>query len=105
MKAEPKIFPNHRSSTPPEELREGVEVSDDRFLDLIDANAEIEKHWTGCEWAEGPVYFPEGNYVLWSDIPNNRILKFDADTNETTVFRSPCNNTCLLYTSPRPRDS
>jgi len=103
LKAEPKIFPNHRSSTPPEELREGVEVSDDRFLDLIDANAEIEKHWTGCEWAEGPVYFPEGNYVLWSDIPNNRILKFDADTNETTVFRSPCNNTNGHYRDQQGR--
>lgn len=91
--AEPKIFPNHTSSIPQEELLEGIQVIDDRFLELIDSGTIIEKHWTGCEWAEGPVYFPEGNYVLWSDIPNNRMLKFDAESHETTIFREPCNNT------------
>ena len=99
MTAEPRIFPNHRSATPPEDLREGIEVIDDRFLDLIDADAKIEKHYTGCEWAEGPVYFPEGDYVLWSDIPNNRMLKFDAASGDTTVFREPCN-----YTNGHYRD-
>lgn len=93
MTAEPKTFPNHRNSTPAEELREGIQVIDDRFLELIDPRAAIEKHYTGCEWAEGPVYFPEGDYVLWSDIPNNRILKYSAETGDTTVFREPCNNT------------
>lgn len=91
--AEPKIFPNHQSSIPQEELLEGIEVIDDRFLELIDSDAIIENHWKGCEWAEGPVYFPEGDYVLWSDIPNNRMLKFDAGSRETTIFREPCNNT------------
>ena len=93
MTAEPRTWPAHDSATPPEELLEGVEVIDDRFLDLIDPNATVEKHYTGCEWAEGPVYFPEGDYVLWSDIPNNRMLKFDAGNGETSVFREPCNNT------------
>jgi len=93
MTAESKIFPNHRSQIPAEKLRFGIEVTDDRFLDLIDPDAEISKHFTGCEWAEGPVYFPEGDYVLWSDIPNNRMLKFDAGSGDTTVFREPCNNT------------
>ena len=93
MTAENKIFPDHRSQIASEELLKGIEVIDDRFLDLIDANAEISKHFTGCEWAEGPVYFPEGDYVLWSDIPNNRILKFEAGSGDTTVFREPCNNT------------
>ncbi len=103
MTAEPKIFPDHRSDTPPEKLREGIEVIDDRFLDLIDAEAKIEKHYTGCEWAEGPVYFPEGDYVLWSDIPNNRMLKFDAGSGETTVFREPCNNTNGHYRDQQGR--
>jgi gluconolactonase len=93
MTAESKIFPNHRSEIPVEELRLGIEVIDDRFLDLIDAEAAISKHFTGCEWAEGPVYFPEGDYVLWSDIPNNRMLRFDAGSGDTTVFREPSNNT------------
>ena len=61
MTAEPKTFPDHRSQIAAEYLREGIEVIDDRFLDLIDADSEISKHWTGCEWAEGPAYFPEGD--------------------------------------------
>ena len=93
MNAEPRTWPTHRAETPQEELREGIEVIDDRFLDLIDADARIEKHYTGCEWAEGPVYFPEGDYVLWSDIPNNRMLKYDAGSGNTTVFREPSNFT------------
>ena len=93
MTAENKTFENHRSETPPQDLRIGIEIIDDKFLDLIDADSEITKHFTGCEWAEGPVYFPEGDYVLWSDIPNNRILKYDSQTKDTTVFREPCNNT------------
>ena len=103
MTAEPKIFPNHRSQIPAEDLREGIEVIDDHFLDLIDTNAEISKHWTGCEWAEGPAYFPEGDYVVWSDIPNNRMLKFDAGTGYTTVFREPSNNTNGHYRDQQGR--
>ena len=93
MTAEPKTFSNHRSTRAAQDLLQGIEVIDDLFHELIDTDAKIEKHWTGCEWAEGPAYFPEGDYVLWSDIPNNRILKFDADSGVTTVFREPCNNT------------
>ena len=93
MTAEPKTFANHRSTRPAEDLLQGIEVIDDHFHELIDTEAQIQKHWTGCEWAEGPAYFPEGDYVLWSDIPNNRILKFDAGSGVTTVFREPCNNT------------
>ncbi len=103
MTAENKTVANHRSQTPSEELVKGIEVVDDRFLELIDTNAEIPKHFTGCEWAEGPVYFPEGDYVLWSDIPNNRILKFDAGSGDTTVFREPCNNTNGHYRDQQGR--
>ena len=42
-------------------------------------------------WAEGPAYFPEGGYLLFSDIPNNRIMKFDEKTGQTTVFRANAN--------------
>ncbi|MDA1278957.1 MAG: SMP-30/gluconolactonase/LRE family protein [Chloroflexi bacterium] len=103
MIAVPKTFTNHRNSTPPAELREGVEVIDDRFLELIDPDIRIEKHYTGCEWAEGPVYFPEGDYVLWSDIPNDRMLKFAAGSGQTTVFREPCNNTNGHYRDQQGR--
>ena len=103
MTAEPRTFPTHRSATAPEDLREGIEVSDERFLALSDADASVEKHYTGCEWAEGPVYFLEGDYVLWSDIPNNRMLKFDAGSDVTTVFREPCNNTNGHYRDQQGR--
>ena len=42
-------------------------------------------------WVEGPVYFPEDGYLLFSDIPNKRIMKFDENTGQTSVFRSPAN--------------
>ena len=103
MNAESRIFPDHRSTTPPEDLREGIEVIDDRFLGLIDSDANIETLYTGCEWAEGPVYFPEGDYVLWSDIPNNRMLKYDAASGETTVFREPSNFTNGHYRDQQGR--
>ena len=63
MAAEPKTFSNHRSTRPAEDLLQGIEVIDDHFHELIDTEAQIQKHWTGCEWAEGPAYFPEGDYV------------------------------------------
>ena len=42
--------------------------------------ASIDKLADGCRWSEGPVWFGDGRYVLWSDIPNNRILKWDEET-------------------------
>lgn len=103
MLAENKTFPDHRSAKSPEDLREGIEVIDDRFLELIDPDAKIEKHYTGCEWAEGPVYLPEGDRVIWSDIPNNRALQYSAGSGETTVFREPANNTNGHYRDQQGR--
>jgi gluconolactonase len=67
-------------------------VLDDRFARLILANVHIEKLWTGCRWAEGPAYFPAGRYLVWSDIPNNRILRYDDTDGSVSVFRQPSNN-------------
>src|ERR1700745_915109 len=47
---------------------------------------------TGFRWAEGPVWFGDGRYLLWSDIPNNRILKWEEETGAISVFRKPSNN-------------
>src|SRR6266481_855519 len=55
-------------------------------------NAGVERLYTGCRWSEGPVWFGDLRCLLWSDIPNNRILKWDEETGETTVFRKPSNN-------------
>jgi gluconolactonase len=55
-------------------------------------NASVEKHYTGCRWSEGPVWFGDGRYLLWSDIPNDRILKWEEETGAVSVFRKPSNN-------------
>jgi gluconolactonase len=54
--------------------------------------ASVEKLADGCRWSEGPVWFGDGRFVLWSDIPNNRILKWEEETGAVSVFRKPSNN-------------
>jgi gluconolactonase len=54
--------------------------------------AKIERIATGMRWAEGPVWFGDGRFLLWSDIPNNRIMKWDEETGAVSVFRKPSNN-------------
>jgi gluconolactonase len=51
----------------------------------------VERIATGCRWAEGPVYFGDGRYLLWSDIPNNRILKWEEESGVVSVYRRPSN--------------
>jgi gluconolactonase len=51
----------------------------------------VERLATGCRWAEGPVYFGDGRYLLWSDIPNNRILKWEEETGAVSIYRKPSN--------------
>ena len=55
------------------------------------ANAKIERLATGMRWSEGPVWFGDGRYLLWSDIPNNRILRWDEETGAVSIFRHPSN--------------
>ena len=52
-------------------------------------NAAIERLATGCRWSEGPAWFGDQRCLLWSDIPNNRILRWDEGTGTTSVYRSP----------------
>jgi gluconolactonase len=65
------------------------EVLDDRFRRLFVAAAEIEKLFTGCRWAEGPAYFPAARSLVWSDIPNDRMLRLDECSDAVSVFRRP----------------
>jgi len=67
-------------------------VLDDRFRRYAMGNVHIEKLWTGCRWAEGPAYFAAGKYLIWSDIPNDRLLRFDETDGSVSVFLAPCNN-------------
>ncbi len=65
------------------------EIIDRRFLATINTTAHVEKLWTGCRWAEGPAYFAPGRYLVWSDIPNNRMLRLDECDGSVSVFRQP----------------
>jgi gluconolactonase len=56
------------------------------------AQSKVERLATGMRWVEGPVWFGDGRYVLWSDIPNNRIMKWEEETGAVSVFRKPSNN-------------
>jgi gluconolactonase len=68
------------------------EVFDPRFGRLINGNAHVERLFTGCKWAEGPAWFGGGRYLIWSDIPNNRMLRYDEADGHVSVFRSPAGN-------------
>ncbi len=65
---------------------------DPRFGKYIVGNTAIERLWTGARWAEGPVWFGDGRFLLFSDIPNNRILRWTEETGSVSVFRCPSNN-------------
>ncbi len=66
-------------------MQDHIVVDDRRFLSLIQPNALLEKVADGMIWAEGPVYFPQGDYFLWSDIPNNRSYQW-AEGSGVRVF-------------------
>ncbi len=57
------------------------------FLPYRPFNATVERLATGCRWGEGPVWFGDSRHVLWSDIPNNRIMRWDEETGTVGVFR------------------
>ena len=64
-------------------------VLDERFRRLFNSNARLEKLYEGCRWAEGPAYFPAGRYLVWSDIPNDRMMRYDETSGHVSVFRHP----------------
>ncbi len=67
-------------------------VAFDTSFDRFRVLGGLERLYTGCRWAEGPVWFGCGRFLLWSDIPNNRMLKWEEETGEVSVFRKPSNN-------------
>ncbi|MER9053247.1 SMP-30/gluconolactonase/LRE family protein [Mesorhizobium sp. M0910] len=71
---------------------EFYEVLDPRFSRLFNGNAQVDRLFTGCRWAEGPAWFAAGRYVVWSDIPNNRMLRYDETDGSVSVFRQPSGN-------------
>ena len=73
-------------------LDPAIEVIDKRFYRFVIHNAHIDHLWTGARWTEGPVYVPAGRYLLFSDIPNDRTLRYDELSGSVTVFEEPARN-------------
>ena len=65
---------------------------DPRFNARVIGHTLLEKLFTGCRWAEGPAYFAAGRYLVWSDIPNDRLMRFDETDGSVSVFRQSSNN-------------
>ncbi len=68
------------------------EVIEPRFRRLFNGNAQVHRLFTGCQWAEGPAWFGGGRYLVWSDIPANRMMRYDETDGSVSVFRQPSNN-------------
>src|SRR6266404_494371 len=69
-----------------------IVVLDPRFKACFAGHVRVERLWSGARWAEGPAYFAAGRYLVWSDIPNNRMLRLDECGGTVAVFRQPSGN-------------
>jgi gluconolactonase len=69
-----------------------VEILDRRFAPYRLGSAAVERLWTGARWAEGPVWFGDQRSLIFSDIPNDRMLRWSEETGQISVFRAPSYN-------------
>ena len=74
------------------ELTSSFQVIDPRFRTLALPYVHVDKLYTGCRWAEGPAWFAAGRYLVWSDIPNDRVLRWDETDGSVSVFLQPAMN-------------
>ena len=79
---------NHPARYPDPSIR----IVDPSFARYRVGNAAVERLATGFRWSEGPVWLGDAHSLLWSDIPNDRIMRYDEAANTVTVFRKPSNN-------------
>ncbi len=86
MPTEPAWMPSERYPDP------AVQILDPRFAKYRLPLAGVERLATGMRWSEGPVYFGDARCVIWSDIPNNRMMRWDEETGGVSIFRKPSNN-------------
>jgi gluconolactonase len=84
----PVIGPAAATTIDVEAIPTDLEVLDERFAG-VRGDGRVERFDVGCRWAEGAVYVPAGRYLLFSDIPNDRILRWDETTGVVGVFRQP----------------
>jgi len=87
----PPLPPDRWPDAPGRYPDPAVRVLDPRFDRCRLHNAAVERIATGCRWVEGPVWFGDHRCLVWSDIPNNRMLRWDEATGAVTLFRSPSN--------------
>jgi len=66
-----------------------IKIIDGSFAKYRVNLAKVEKIASGMRWAEGPVWFGDGRYLVWSDLPNNRMMKWEEETGAVSVFRKP----------------
>ncbi|MGB5555151.1 MAG: hypothetical protein WBM83_10875, partial [Flavobacteriaceae bacterium] len=64
-----------------------IEILDNEALNLVDPDVEIRIIGEGFEWTEGPLYVADGDYLLFSDIPNNAVFKIDSEGTLTTYLK------------------
>jgi gluconolactonase len=77
-------------ASPPQRYPDpAVVVRDPRFASIRLFHAAVERLATGCRWNEGPVWFGDHGCLIWSDIPNDRLLRWDERTGDVSVFRQP----------------
>ncbi len=67
----------------------GFEVIEPEFAQCFVGHARLERLWTGGRWSEGPAWFGGGRYLIWSDLPNNRLMRYDETDGSVSVFREP----------------
>jgi gluconolactonase len=86
-------------SSPPRDFSQPVTYPDPDIITIDPAfnslrvgNTPIQRLWTGGMWCEGPAWSGQGRYLVWSDIPNNRQLRWIEEDGRVTVFRQPSNN-------------
>ena len=88
----PPLPPDRWPAAPPRYPDPSVRAVDARFERFMLHNAAVELIATGCRWTEGPVWFGDHRCLVWSDIPSNRMMRWDEQTGTVTVFREPSNN-------------
>ena len=102
LAGQPAAEPPSTVSNPPRDFGPGASpvtypdpdlvTVDPAFNGLRIGNTPIQRLWTGALWSEGPAWSSQGRYLVWSDIPNDRQLRWHEDDGRVTVFRAPSNN-------------
>src|SRR5215475_13785715 len=77
--------PNERYPDP------AIQILDPSFAKYRIAQTTVQRLVTCMRWCEGPVYFGDARCLLWSDIPNNRIMRWDEETGRVSIYRKPSN--------------